>query len=273
MAVALCSECGDRVCPQCRQIDADGLAVCPMCRPLLFESAKPDTPPPSVDEGPVPTSVIVDEVSDTSRVDSPDLEHRIPWEQGGGVGASVALWRMLRMAISGPFAYMARVPQHRAGLMTPFLFAVLCGTVGRACSLLYQPLDGFQGNEPAAVYMGTLLGVPQSVALLLIMPLLPMVIAFSVFLQSAIGHGVLSLSGATYGGFEATFRVFAYSSVASLLLVVPVIGTVVEPFLVVILQLTGLRVTHRASFARTLLAILPLFFLRIVGLSIVANAV
>ena len=168
---------------------------------------------------------------------------------------------------------MARVPQQPGSLVAPFLFAVLCGTIGQACRLLYQPLDGIQGNDLAATYMGAQLGVSQPVALLLIMPFLPMVTALYVLLQSAIGHGVLSLSGPTHGGFEATFRVFAYSSVASLLLVVPVLGTVVQPFLLVILQLTGLRVTHRASFSRTLLAILPLFFLQIIGMSIVTNAV
>lgn len=193
-------------------------------------------PPPAVDEGPAP----------------------IPWEHPGVGPDALAFFRTTREALLGPTRYMGRIPWQRNDFYTPLLFALMAGIIGQVGLVgqsAFMPL-------PAPIALPGLPALPAWVALLLALPLSPVVLTLSLFVKAGLGHLLLRMAGQPPRPFEATFRVFAYAEVASLLLVVPMIGLYASRFYVIFLLLTGLRFAQGAGFAAALLAMLPTLVLQ-----------
>lgn len=177
----------------------------------------------------------------------------IPWERPEG-GDIAAFFATAREALLGPTRYMGRVPWLRGELRTPLLFAVIAGVLGQLGLIVQTAFFA-----PPAVAVG-LAALPPGIALATA-PLLPLVVTAALFLKAGAAHAMLRVAGAPPRPFEATFRVYAYAEVASLLLVVPWIGPYAARFYVVFLLLTGLRFAQAAGFSASLLAMAPTLLL------------
>ncbi|MCB9527056.1 MAG: hypothetical protein H6703_03865 [Myxococcales bacterium] len=240
-AVAACVECGRLVCAVCRAVDVDGLSRCVECRAA---PSPPDRPPQhALTAPPEPAADASEHLGPTP----------IPWERPEG-GDIAAFFATAREALLGPTRYMGRVPWLRGELRTPLLFAVIAGVLGQLALIVQTAFFA-----PPAVAVG-LAALPPGLALATA-PLLPLVVTFALFLKAGAAHAMLRVAGAPPRPFEATFRVYAYAEVASLLLVVPWIGPYAARFYVVFLLLTGLRFAQAAGFSASLLAMAPTLLL------------
>lgn len=264
-AVASCVGCGRWVCDACRRVDDDGLCQCPAC----LSGTEPFTPGQDAGEAPAAARAPASDApaprepaarealparpSPPTPSDAPPImtlgPTPIPWERPEGRDV-MAFLLTAREAMLGPTRYMGRVPWVRGDLRTPLLFAVLAGVIGQLCAL--GQVAFFSPPTPVAG-LGAL---PPGLALASA-PLLPLVVLVALFLKAGSAHAMLRLAGAPPRPFEATFRVFAYAEVASLLLIVPWVGPLAARFYVIFLLLTGLRFAQVAGFSASLLALAP----------------
>jgi hypothetical protein len=107
---------------------------------------------------------------------------------------------------------------------------------------------------------GGLAALPPGMALATA-PLLPLLVTVALFMKALAAHAMLRVAGSPPRPFEATFRVYAYAEVASLLLIVPWVGPYAARFYVIFLLLTGLRFAQGAGFSASLLAMAPTLLL------------
>lgn len=292
-ATAACVDCGRLVCAACRRVGDDGLTRClDRCgvAPGAEQEVEPGAGPhPGADPPPEPTEQPPGEPTikrppdprperpverPVERAVAVPAPHRppeagppppvvegptpIPWEHPGVSKDAVAFVRTVREALLGPTRYMGRIPWLRGDLFNPLLFALMAGIIGQVglvVQSVFMPL-------PAPITLPGLPALPAWVALLLALPLSPLIITASLYIKAGLGHLLLRMAGQPPRPFEATFRVFAYAEVASLLLVVPMLGLYASRFYVIFLLLTGLRFAQGAGFAAALLAMLPTLVLQ-----------
>ncbi len=275
-AVAACVQCGRWVCADCRRVDEDGLGGCTECVLDAGDPPQDDAPahetPDAVAAG--PAAVVEPDVEPADRppppsprtpptwVEAPPPEPElhvvgptpVPWENGGRHSDLQAFVLTARAALLGPARYMARIPWARGDLRTPLLFALLAGIIGQLGLMLITRFVGPPAGMTGAAGGFSQLPVGSALATA---PLLPLMVAVSIFVGSWLAHGMLRLSGDPPRPYEATFRVYAYAEVSSLLLLVPWIGPYAARFAFVFLLLTGFRMAQGAGFSASLLAMAP----------------
>lgn len=184
----------------------------------------------------------------------------IPWEGGARLGVLPAIAASLWLAIISPTRYANGMLRMRGELMTPIVFALLCGAVGRlgqAAFVAWAQSSGWQG-----VMTDDGFGIPHQTAaeMLARLPLWPLNELLWLAIHAAAARIVIR--GAGRAPFEAAFRVFAYASVAWCLLPIPGVGPLLSWGLLMALHLAGLRVVHGAALAPAMLALLPVYAMR-----------
>tara|TARA_B100001250_G_C19728176_1_gene757098 strand:- start:596 stop:1171 length:576 start_codon:yes stop_codon:yes gene_type:complete len=185
----------------------------------------------------------------------------VPWENKTHPSDLGAFLRTVVIGIMHPIIYMQQIPWRKSNLMTPLIFAVLAGMlgqVGQTARLLANPSH----IEEALKSVPELAHLSPTMFVLCLLPFIPITLAVSLFLKSWIAHTLLLLINATRGPFEMTFRVFAYTEVATVLLLLPVLGPYAHKFYVVFLVLNGLRESHGAGLGAGLLALMPMLLLQ-----------
>lgn len=284
-AVAACVQCGRWVCADCRRVGEDGLGRCAECvdDATAAEPELPEAPtgPPDLDPPEAPNTASADEedADDAAAAPPPpdplpatrppptwvpprpaEPEMKIvgptpvPWEQSGRHSDLQAFVLTAREALLGPARYMGRIPWVRGDLRTPLVFALLAGIIGQLGLMLITRFVGPPAGMTGAAGGFSQLPVGSALATA---PLLPMMVAVSIFAGAWLAHAMLRLSGDPPRPFEATFRVYAYAEVSSLLLLVPWIGPYAARFAFVFLLLTGFRMAQGAGFSASLLAMAP----------------
>lgn len=256
-AVAACVACGRWVCPACRRVDDDGLTRCAQCAAGEAPDAEP-AEAPEAEHAPEPRRLPVPAAGRPRTAPPPEVEvvgpTPIAWEQPARHGDGPAFALTAREALLGPARYMGRVPWLRGDLRTPLVFAVLAGVLGQLGLMLAHHLIGPPVGLSGAV--GGLADLPPGAGLAAT-PLLPLMVTVSIFVGAGLAHAVLRFAGNPPRPFEATFRVYAYAEVSSLLLWLPWIGPYAARFYFVFLLLTGLRFAQNAGFSASLLAMAP----------------
>lgn len=169
-----------------------------------------------------------------------------PWEDMPRVGFFQAFLTTLREVLLSPTRFYRRMPTNR-GLSNPLIFALILGVLGGVLGLAWQQafvpqLDQFPGT--AAPY---LVGITIA---------LPLIVLVTLFIGSAIVHLCLMVVGGNRRGFEATFRVIAYSWSTQIFALVPLIGSFIIPIYSLVIEVIGLRESHGISAGRAALAIL-----------------
>lgn len=270
-AVAGCADCGRWVCAGCRRITDDGLTRCPRCAGDEPEADATDAraptdeaaPPPGPHARPAappPTGLTMPRAAEPPppRAAEPVVQvvgpTPVAWERPSRHDDLRAFALTAREALLGPTRYMGRIPWVRGDLRTPLIFAVLAGVIGQLGLIAMTRFAGPPaGMSTAAGGFATLpIGGALATA-----PLLPLMVTVSVLVGGWLAHTMLRLAGDPPRPFEATFRVYAYAEVSSLLLWLPWLGPYAARFAYVFLLLTGLRLAQGAGFSASLLAMAP----------------
>ncbi len=206
------------------------------------------------------------------------VEEGIPWDRRGELGTVSALIQTVKLFAVSPTDTFGRLgPSY--GFSGPLLFGVLVGLVAILLNILGAALFGSIAildppPQVKEVFELTVAGrslewIPLLFALvtgsvfgmLVSLVVFPPIFVLGLYLWSAVLHGSLRIVGGTAtsgAGFRGTFSVAAYSSLAFLVHLVPLIGDLVATLWVIVLQTIGLAAVHRTSRVRALLAIVLL---------------
>ncbi len=216
-------------------------------------------------------------------------EAGIPWERREELGGRVALLRTVKLFAVSPLEAFARLRPER-GLSGPLLFGVIVGSLGILFNILGAAIFGsialldlppqvkevfeftVDGRSLEWIPLLIALVTGSVVGMLVALVVFPPTFVLGLFLWSAALHGSLRVVGgvkSSEAGFKGTFAVTAYSSLAFLVHLVPVVGDLVATLWVISLHTIGLATVHRTSRIRALLAItlLPLGLLSLFAIA------
>jgi hypothetical protein len=177
------------------------------------------------------------------------------------MGAPEAFLETVKQLATNPREAWARA-RESGGYGPPLLFAVIVGWIAAAAQTLWMGLF-WRGGLPflppalASRFPGGMGLGGAFIAIKLI--LAPIGVVVALFIGSAILHVCYLMVGAlktSSSGFEGTFRVSAYSSVASLAQIVPLVGGLVSIVLWIILATIGGARMHRTTQGKALAAVL-----------------
>ena len=175
-----------------------------------------------------------------------------PWERRDRFGFLNGLYLTIKDVLLAPGQFFQRMPS-QVGLTQPLLFAVTLGVAatffGWMWSLAGSSLQLLVSEDLGQAIRGPWL----SFVLFLFSPLL---VSFGVFVKAGLIHFVLLLLGGNKLGFEATFRVSAYSEAASILALVPFCGSVLGMIWGLVVVIIGLYSIHETEPWKAVAAVL-----------------
>ena len=202
------------------------------------------TPPPGPPSAPPPGG--------------PPARPGLAWDREKSAGTLVETVKALVTAPGDAFARMLE----KGDYLSPVLFIVIVGGLGAIVGQIWQLVFGaaWTGMLPAE-YRGELAPMlaSQGAGAVFMIVLLPVLMPVFAFIGAGIYHLFLMLFGGhkeSTAGFEGTFRVVAYSSVAQLAQVVPFVGSIVAMVWSIVLMVLGLSTVHRTSQGKALAAVL-----------------
>ena len=183
----------------------------------------------------------------------------LPWEHRQQLGFVKAWFDTVSLLITRPSdAFTMMRPE--GGMTDPLLFGLIGGCAGSVVSILFQGLmssiPGFAGNDRLYEYFGL-----SNLAFILIYAVLsPLLVAFGLFLGSALLHVCLMLVGGANRSFETSFRVVCFAGgAANLFSMIPMCGGFIAAIYQIVLNCIGLSRAHPTTTGKALLAIfLPL---------------
>lgn len=190
----------------------------------------------------------------------PAPEPRLPWEERSRVGFVEALIQTVRLLVTDPNEAFSRM-RPDGDLTSPMLFGILVSWVSMLLSQFWSFLlsSSFRGAFGGAEGLEELFRTPSVPELVGLFVLWPVIFVVIVFIGSAIVHLCLLLVGAmerSEQGFEGTVKVYLYSTVAWLAMIVPFVGGLVATLWSLVLQVLGYATVHRTSQGRALIAVL-----------------
>jgi hypothetical protein len=148
---------------------------------------------------------------------------------------------------------------YRGGIREPLAFGLLFGSLGTLFTLFWQIL---LLSGPILPFDLGLTDELIFVLLFMVVALfVPLFVTITVFVSSGILHVLLLLVRGGQNGFEATFRVIAYSQATQVLGVIPFIGGVAGSLWLLVIQVIGVREMHETSYLKVMLAFLIPFAL------------
>ncbi|HSA77965.1 MAG TPA: YIP1 family protein [Nitrospirota bacterium] len=230
-------------CPHCGKEIAEGQVFCQHCGAKLVEAAPISRP-----------------------------RERTNWEDRESRGFLSGLFTTLNEVLFHPSVFFKKMPV-TGGLTDPLLYALIFGMAGLIFSYFWQIL--LQGAMQGVMIPGMKAAPGQNIFGGIVMAVLaflsPFLIILGLFITSGILHVCLMLVRGARSGFEATFRVVAYSNSAYIFLVVPFCGSLLAAVWAVVLTIIGLREAHETTGGKAAFAV----FLPVVvccGLVLVAIA-
>jgi hypothetical protein len=187
----------------------------------------------------------------------------LPWDDRQRHGFVPALTETLKMLVTAPQEAFGRMRQ-TGDYVSPILWLAILGVVvgvlqfvvGMAFSggsmLSMMPAEMRDQMGPMAGMMAGSVGFGTII-------MTPIMAIIGGFIWAGILHlclMALSALGESKAGFEGTFRVAAYSYVASLPSFVPIIGGLVTLVWTIFLVVVGISTVHRTTQTKALIAVL-----------------
>ena len=159
----------------------------------------------------------------------------------------------VRAVVLDPVGFFRGIAR-RGDFVNPLIFAVICALIsallGGLINLLLSPLFASPGDTGEALAGGVVGFVGNLI-------LAPIFVVIVLFIGAAITHLlVMLLVRPQNAGFEATFRVGAYSQVTQLVSWIPIIGVIIAVVLVAILSIFGIREVHSTTTGKAALVVL-----------------
>ena len=183
-----------------------------------------------------------------------------PWERRASVGTANGFVETLKLFVTSPGAAFSQTLR-KGDYGSPLLFAILVGWIGLTIGQIWETLMGASilSMIPADV-RGYLPMVPGTAAGFLIgVVFAPVYIIIGLFLFSAIVHLCLVIVGGlkrSTAGFEGSFRVVSYATVAQLANLIPVAGGLICFVWTLVLATLGLQELHETSQGKAVVAVL-----------------
>ena len=178
----------------------------------------------------------------------------------------------VRNVILNPVGFFQGI-RRQGDFVNPLIFAVVCALIsallGGIINLILSPLFATPGDTGEAL-AGGIAGFVFNLILA------PIAAVAGLFIGAVITHLlVMLLVRPQHAGFEATFRVGAYSSVVQLVSWIPIIGGIVALVWVIVLSIFGIRELHTTTTGRAALVVLIpvaviLLLVLIIGAALVA---
>ena len=187
------------------------------------------------------------------------------WENRSELGLWQGIYRTFKSVLFSPGNFFSTIT-FKGGKKDPLAFGLLLGSIGTMFGLFWYFLMTSGG---LMAYGDELIGqFTMSLVFLGVMIISPLFVTMIIFLTSGIMHLFLLIVGAGRNGFEATFRVMAYSQAVQIFGLIPFIGGIIGGLWLLIVQVVGLREIHETSYFRVIIAILiplTLILLLVVG--------
>jgi hypothetical protein len=186
-----------------------------------------------------------------------------PWESRLQVGVWAGINQTVRSVIFSPKGMFSAMAVS-GGWREPLAFGLLVGSLSTMFSFFWEFLIATSGLvNPWWAGVAIVSSPLIFISLILLSPLL---VAINLFFSSVFIHILLVLVRGGKNGFEATFRVVAYSQAAKLWNILPFIGSLIGWFWRIIVQIIGLKEAHETGYVRIFIAFLiPLVVLLIIG--------
>lgn len=219
-------------CPQCGKDILEGQAFCQHCGAALTESS----------------SGLAQAAGGRSKTDWEDREHSCFLS---------GLFATLRKILFRPAEFF-RTMSVTGGLTDPLLFALIIGMVGLIFDYFWRALlgdvmhDFMPQGMAASSGQASFHGIGGMGFLAFFLPLL---IIIGLFITSGFLHLFLMMIKGARAGYEATFRVAAYSYGANVLLALPVCGYLLAGVWAVVLTIIGLKEAHAISGGKAFFAV------------------
>ena len=175
-----------------------------------------------------------------------------PWEEREDLGFFKAIFLTIKKVLFSPTKFFSQM-RTEGGISDPLLYAVIVGTVCVWIALLWQiPLQGLSflmgpDKEEAIIGLGAMIGVSI---------FMPFFIVIGLFIGAGILHLCLMLVGGNKKGFEATFRVVAYSVSSQVGAIIPLCGGIIASIWGLVVEIIGLREAHQITTSKAVLAVL-----------------
>jgi len=190
-----------------------------------------------------------------------------PWERASEIGFVRGVWQTFAGVLFSPADFFRGVTV-TGGMMEPLAFGLLAGALGNMLGLFWPVLLVSGGLFPFGEIVLPRLGA--GLIFLVLAVIIPISVTLGMYIYSGVLHLLLLIVRGATNGFEATFRVVAYSHAAQAWEVIPVIGSWVGGIWRVVVWVVGLREIHHTSYSRVIVAFLvPVGFLAIVMIAVI----
>ncbi len=175
-----------------------------------------------------------------------------PWEQRETYGLLNGLYLTIKGVMLAPGRFFHRMPVG-TGLGQPLFFAVVIGTAAAFVSWMWtltgSSLQMLVNEDITGAFRAPLVSFGSFV-------LSPLLVSVLVTLQAVLIHGMLMVVGGNRLGFEATFRVCAYTEAASVLVLLPFCGSFVGTVWGLAAAVIGVYSIHETDPWRAVVAVL-----------------
>jgi hypothetical protein len=175
-----------------------------------------------------------------------------PWERRERYGFLNGLYLTVKDVLLTPRTFFHRMPT-QVGLAQPLYFALVLGVVATFFVWMWS-LAGSSIQFLFAEDIKELMHGPILAFSLFIFS--PLIVPICVFIQAGLIHLALMLVGGNKLGFEATFRVSAYTTAAGILAMIPFCGSFLGTLLSLYISIVGLHKIHGTDPWRAVLAVL-----------------
>jgi len=203
------------------------------------------------------------------------------WEQRQTLGFVKALLETWKEVLLHPGIAFSRM-RTTGGYTSPFLFNAVMVVVWAVFMLIYHFIfpgsygamaGSSRGDSTSALALGV--GASVLTVVLIFIIAIPLILALN-FVSAGITHLCLSLFKGTSKGYEATYRVLAYSYSAWIFSIVPCVGGILSGVWALVCTIVGLSKVHRTEGWRAAVGVLLPGFLclfLVVGVYLVIFAV
>ncbi len=183
-----------------------------------------------------------------------------PWERRATLGMAGGLIEALKLFVTSPSEAFSQTFK-KGDYGSPLLFAIIVGWIGITIGQIWQTLMGASIlSMMPADFRGYVPFVAGSAGGFLISVIFaPVYIIIGLFIWSAILHLCLIIVGGlekSVAGFEGSFRVVSYATVAQLANLIPVLGGFICFVWTLVLAVIGLQKLHETPQGKAVMAVL-----------------
>lgn len=183
-----------------------------------------------------------------------------PWERRGALGLAEGFIQTLKLFATSPTEAFAQTLK-TGDYGSPLLFAIIVGWIGITVGQIWKVLMGasFLSMMPAEMRDSVPFVSGSSASFVMSVVFAPVYIIIGLFIWSAIMHLCLVVVGGlgkSRAGFEGSFRVVSYATVAQLANLIPVLGGLLSLVWSLVLVIIGVQQMHETPTGKAVAAVL-----------------